>query len=69
MATRMVYDKDGNFIKKVQEPYSVYHLHEDEIVWPEDADKEDEDDEDNPDILVDILGALNQQNNGSILIP
>ena len=69
LAYRNIYDKYGNFIKKVQEPYSVYHLHEDEIEWPEDAIEEDEDDEDNPDILSGILGALNQQDNGSILIP
>ena len=68
LATRMVYDKDGKLIKKVQEPYSVYHLHADEIQWPEDAMEKDEDDEDNPDILSGILGALDQQNNGAIII-
>ena len=29
------YDKDGNLIEKVQEEYSTYYLHDEDIKWPE----------------------------------
>lgn len=32
---RSVYDKDGNFLYTVQEPYGIYNLHEEDIKWPE----------------------------------
>ena len=46
-AYRNIYDKDGNFLRKQGEPYSTYHLHEDEIEWPEgvNPDPEEEDEE------------------------
>ena len=66
IAYRNVYDKDGNFLYRVEEPYSMYHLHEEEIEWPEEAMEE------NPGILDGILGALEQENsnanNGSAII-
>lgn len=33
--TRYVYDKDGNLINQVKEPYGIYNLHEEDIKWPE----------------------------------
>lgn len=33
--TRTVYDKDGNYLYKVTEPYGIYNLHEEDIKWPE----------------------------------
>lgn len=69
-AYRNVYDKYGNFLHQVAEPYSMYHLHEDEIEWPEEAGKdgeEDEDDEDNESILDGMLGALDEMNNAIII--
>lgn len=32
---RYVYDKDGNLINQIKEPYSVYNLHDEDIKWPE----------------------------------
>lgn len=73
-ASRNVYDKDGNFLYKVNEPYSMYHLHEDEIEWPEEAmkdeeGKEGEEDEfvENEGILDGILGALEREDNAIII--
>ena len=34
-AYRMVYDKDGNFLYQVQEPYGIYNFHDEDINWPE----------------------------------
>ena len=34
---RSVYDAEGNFIKKIEEPIGIYYLHDDEIVYPEGA--------------------------------
>ena len=31
---RSHYDKDGNLIEKVQEEYSTYYLHDEDIHWP-----------------------------------
>ena len=67
-AYRNVYDKDGNLLRQVGEPYSMYHLHEDEIEWPEEANKdEDEEEEYNEAILDGILGALDEMNNSIII--
>lgn len=33
--TRSVYDKDGNHLYDVKEPYGVYNLHDEDIDWPE----------------------------------
>lgn len=33
--TRYVYDKDGNLINQIKEPYGTYNLHEEDIDWPE----------------------------------
>ena len=37
---RTVYDKDGNFVKKIEEPIGIYYLHDSEIQYPENADIE-----------------------------
>ncbi len=47
-AFRKVYDKDGNFLYRVDEPYSMYHLHEDEIQWPEEEEEGEEGEEKDP---------------------
>lgn len=33
--TRSVYDKDGNHLYNVTEPYGIYNLHDEDINWPE----------------------------------
>ncbi len=60
IAYRNVYDKDGNFLYRVEEPYSMYHLYEEEIQWPEDVLEEEQG------ILDGILGALEQQENSYV---
>lgn len=32
---RNVYDADGNYLYQVEEPYGIYHLHDEQIQWPE----------------------------------
>lgn len=32
---RSVYDKDGNFLYQVDEPYGIYYKHDEDIDWPE----------------------------------
>lgn len=59
IAYRNIYDKDGNFLYRVEEPYSMYHLHEDEIQWPEEVLEEEQG------ILDGILGALEEEENSS----
>ena len=33
-AYRSVYDKNGTFLYQVQEPYGIYHFHDEDIDWP-----------------------------------
>lgn len=35
---RYVYDADGMKIKTIEEPYSLYYLHEEDIEWPDDLE-------------------------------
>lgn len=39
---RNVYDAEGNFLRKVEEPIGIYYLHKDEIKYPENAGVEGE---------------------------
>ena len=39
-AYRRVYDEEGNYIQTINEIYDVYHFHDYDIDWPEDADPE-----------------------------
>jgi len=38
---RHIYDSSGSKIKTVQEPYSLYYLHEEDIEWPEEEEEDD----------------------------
>ena len=38
---RSVYDKDGNFLYQVDEPYGIYYKHDEDIDWPEPEDTGD----------------------------
>lgn len=45
VCTRIIYDKDGNKIDEIRENYGIYHLHEENIKWPEKKDNEDDADD------------------------
>lgn len=46
---RSIYDKDGNFLYQVDEPYGIYYKHDEDIDWPEPENTGDTGYEDGPD--------------------
>ena len=56
---RYLYDAEGNLLEKIQEEYSYYHLHPEEIKWPAKPDDDEDESEDESGETDDLAPPVN----------
>lgn len=66
---RSVYDKDGNFLYQVQEPYGIYNLHDEDIKWPESSQPDSPDYEGDSPINTPDPGGGDSGGSSGVIVP